>query len=150
MPLSGAYRSLDHIALPYDVNEGFQSAREFWESLGFRILEYRFENDVDHAGAGTRYKVGPLTRPFLAYFPSDLSGGDIKRVTQFGHVGITVAPNVVQTLRDHLCFDHETHWGPGHISIFIKGPYGLRIEFIARDVGDWQGSSPHRVDKLKE
>lgn len=138
---------LDHVALPYPVASGEEAIRAFWESLGMKVTARDETAWIDHAGPGRRLDVGTVTHTHVVYYPSRLSfarrvarailGTLFTRDKTLGHVAFTVSPTAFRSLMDHPAFDGRQgrnrngliRWGTTDASLFLRGPFDLRVEF---------------------
>ena len=127
-------RRVDHVALPYR-REDAAELRRFWSDLGLEVTEVEVADPAyDHAGAGTRLHVGTVGALLVSYFPVSATPAEVEAASAFGHVALEIFPGALDRLRRHPAFERETRWGPGHDSLFLRGPYGLRVELVARGV----------------
>ena len=138
---------LDHVGLPFNRTQGIGRIADFWAAFDLQVMPYAYSDPrVDHAGTAQRYRVCAGQQMLFGYYETDVPELEIRRAMElFGHIGIEVEPSLLEQLFSHDSFKHATRWGPGYLSVFVTGPYGLRLEFLARNALVSEAELPHTI-----
>jgi hypothetical protein len=129
--MNGVIRGMHHAGLPSHKGR-WPEVRAFWEGLG---LECRLrpvpDPHHDHAGAGARLQVYAGQDLLISYF--DVGKKVVDPHMRVFHLALSIDPRALDMVRQHKRFVHETHWGRSFTSVFLRGPFSLRLELIAED-----------------